>query len=118
MFSHGYEGYTADTNLRRLEINEIQEIAVSGIDTLGTHNFIFTKDKNHPSQKPLIISSRTRVSLSRKKLTQHFFSTQITTCHRIKNSQGLTSRKFMKILKKIYSRIKISKEKSYFKMKH
>jgi len=50
MFSHGYEGYTADTNLRRLEINEIREIAVSGVDTLGTHNFIFTKDKNHLSK--------------------------------------------------------------------
>ena len=46
MFSHEYEGYTADTNLRRIEINEINEIASSGIDTLGTHNFIFTKDKN------------------------------------------------------------------------
>lgn len=50
MFSHGYEGYTADENLRRIEINEISEIAVSGIDTLGTHNFVFTKDKNHISK--------------------------------------------------------------------
>ena len=50
MFSHGYEGYTADENLRRIEINEISEIAVSRIDTLGTHNFVFTKDKNHISK--------------------------------------------------------------------
>ena len=46
MFSHGYEAFTADTNLRRIEINEINEIARSGIDTLGINNFIFTRDKD------------------------------------------------------------------------
>ena len=45
MFSHGYEAFTADKSLRKVEPIELSEVASSEVDTLGTHNFIFTKDK-------------------------------------------------------------------------
>ena len=45
MFSHGYEAFTADKSLRKVEPIELSEVASSEVDTLGTYNFIFTKDK-------------------------------------------------------------------------
>ena len=44
MFSQGYEAFTADENLRKIELAEVINIASTEIDTLGTHNFIFTKN--------------------------------------------------------------------------
>ena len=54
MFSHGYEAFTADKSLRKVEPIELREIASSEIDTLGTHNFIFTRNKDILSKIVLI----------------------------------------------------------------
>lgn len=44
MFSHGYDAFTADENFRKIEIAEVADVASTGIDTLGTYNFIFTRN--------------------------------------------------------------------------
>jgi FkbM family methyltransferase len=41
--SYGYVGYTIDSKLRKVEISEIKAIASTNADTLGVHNFLFTK---------------------------------------------------------------------------
>jgi len=46
MFSYGYKAFTADKTLRNVEISEIIGVSSLKIDTLKTHNFIFTKDKS------------------------------------------------------------------------
>jgi len=46
MFSHGYKSFTANKNLRKIELSELSEIASSEVDTLGARSFIFTKDKD------------------------------------------------------------------------
>jgi len=46
MFEHGFDAFTADKSLKKVELNEINEIALSGIDSLITHNFVFTKDSS------------------------------------------------------------------------
>lgn len=38
---HGYVALTAEENPRLISIEEISTIATTGVDTLGTHNFIF-----------------------------------------------------------------------------
>lgn len=43
MLSHGYVAYTADDELRRIELSEVKEVDKTKIDTLGTHNFLFLK---------------------------------------------------------------------------
>lgn len=43
MFTRGYKAFTADKNLRKVEIHEIRNIALSEINTLEVHNFIFLK---------------------------------------------------------------------------
>lgn len=43
MSSFGYVAYTADSKLRKIDLSEIQNIAKTNIDTLGTHNFLFLK---------------------------------------------------------------------------
>jgi FkbM family methyltransferase len=43
MFSFGYVAYTADSKMRKVELSEIRDIESTNIDTLGTHNFLFTK---------------------------------------------------------------------------
>lgn len=44
MFSHGYQAFTADKNLREIEADEVIKVAKTEINTFGTHNFIFTKN--------------------------------------------------------------------------
>jgi|TARA_B110000467_G_C18254285_1_gene442360 FkbM family methyltransferase len=46
MASYGFEAYTADTSLRKIELAEVSEIESSHIDTIGTHNFLFLKGKD------------------------------------------------------------------------
>jgi FkbM family methyltransferase len=46
MASYGFEAYTADISLRKIELAEVSEIESSHIDTLGVHNFMFLKDKD------------------------------------------------------------------------
>ncbi|MDC3245164.1 FkbM family methyltransferase [Gammaproteobacteria bacterium] len=46
MFSYGYSAYTADANLRKIELSEAKEIESTQINTLETHNFIFSKTDN------------------------------------------------------------------------
>lgn len=43
MYSYGYIGYTIGTKLRKVELSEVENIASSNFDTLGVHNFLFTK---------------------------------------------------------------------------
>ena len=45
MFTRGYKAFTADASLRKVEMQEVRNVASSEIDTLGTHNFIFTKNE-------------------------------------------------------------------------
>ncbi len=40
-WSHGYDAWTASADMRVIDISEIKKIVESGIDTLGTHNFLF-----------------------------------------------------------------------------
>lgn len=47
MSDFGYMAYTADKNLRKIEIDEVKEIAASLNNTLGTNNFLFVKDENY-----------------------------------------------------------------------
>lgn len=42
-FNTGFEAYTADTHLRKIEMVEIESILKSNVDTLGVRNFIFVK---------------------------------------------------------------------------
>ena len=46
MSKYSYQAYTADRNLRKVELSEVSEIESSKINTLETHNFLFVKDKN------------------------------------------------------------------------
>ena len=46
MASFGYVAYTADNELRKVELSEVKEVAETQIDTLGTHNFLFLKTEN------------------------------------------------------------------------
>ncbi|MDB4035283.1 FkbM family methyltransferase [Pseudomonadales bacterium] len=41
--SFGYVGYTVDSKMRKIELSEIKEIQSTSIDTLGVHNFLFSK---------------------------------------------------------------------------
>lgn len=41
MDQFGYSAFTCDSRKRSVQISEISEIVRTGIDTLGTHNFIF-----------------------------------------------------------------------------
>ena len=41
--SYGYVGYTIDSKLRKVELSEIKAIESTNVDTLGVHNFLFTK---------------------------------------------------------------------------
>lgn len=43
MYSYGYIGYTIGTKLRKVELSEVEKIASTKLDTLGVHNFLFTK---------------------------------------------------------------------------
>lgn len=43
MFSYGFAAYTADSELREIELTEVKKIQASNVDTLGTHNFLFVK---------------------------------------------------------------------------
>jgi FkbM family methyltransferase len=45
--NNGYEARTADKNFRPVSIIEIEQIIQSGIDTIGTHNFIFHEKGKH-----------------------------------------------------------------------
>ncbi|MDA7852935.1 FkbM family methyltransferase [Porticoccaceae bacterium] len=40
---YGYVGYTIDSQLRKIELSEVKKIAFTNVDTLGVHNFLFTK---------------------------------------------------------------------------
>ena len=44
MFFHNYKAYTANIDLRRVEIKEIEKIIKTGENTLTTHNFLFIKN--------------------------------------------------------------------------
>lgn len=46
MTSYGYEAYTADPYLRRIELSEVRAVAKSGKNTFGVHNFIFLKNRD------------------------------------------------------------------------
>ena len=50
MHSHGYIGYTIDSNFRKVELSEVYTIQSSGIDTLGVHNFLFIKSDKSLSE--------------------------------------------------------------------
>jgi len=43
IYSYGYVGYTIGTKLRKVELSEVKKILFTNIDTLGVHNFLFTK---------------------------------------------------------------------------
>jgi FkbM family methyltransferase len=43
MFSFNYLAYTADSNLRKVDLSEVRMVADTKIDTLATHNFLFLK---------------------------------------------------------------------------
>jgi FkbM family methyltransferase len=43
MADHGYNAYTADCKLRKIELSEVFNIESTLIDTLGVHNFLFVK---------------------------------------------------------------------------
>lgn len=46
-WENGYDSYTANTEPRLINLDEIENIEKSGIDSLKTHNFLFIeKDKN------------------------------------------------------------------------
>ncbi len=45
MDSYGYEAYTANNELRKIELSEISSINVSNKNTLNTPNFLFVKKK-------------------------------------------------------------------------
>ena len=40
-FEAGYLAFTADRTSRRILLNEVQQVAATGCDTLQTHNFVF-----------------------------------------------------------------------------
>jgi FkbM family methyltransferase len=44
MESYGFEAYTADTRLRKIDLSEISRIHATSIDSIGTHNFLFVRD--------------------------------------------------------------------------
>lgn len=43
LFSYGFRAYKADYTLREIDINEIQEIESTNIDTIKKHNFLFLR---------------------------------------------------------------------------
>lgn len=43
IYSYGYVGYTIGAKLRKVELSEVKKILFTNIDTLGVHNFLFTK---------------------------------------------------------------------------
>ena len=45
MQSYGYQAYSADSNLRIIELSEVSNINSTGINTLNTPNFLFVKKK-------------------------------------------------------------------------
>ena len=49
-FSCGYKCYTADQYLRAVKIEEVDKISLSGIDSLGTHNFLFLAEERNLSE--------------------------------------------------------------------
>ena len=50
MDSHGYIGYTIDSDFRKVALSEVNTIQSSGIDTLGVHNFLFIKSDKSLSE--------------------------------------------------------------------
>ncbi len=44
MFSYGYNAFTANKKLRKIEISEVIKVASTKVDTIRAHNFIFTKN--------------------------------------------------------------------------
>lgn len=44
MYSHRYTAYTVNDQFRTINLSEIRNIASTGVDTLGTHNFLFVRD--------------------------------------------------------------------------
>lgn len=44
-YDFGYFGYTADDDLRRIELDEVNNIIDKNINTFMTHNFLFSKSK-------------------------------------------------------------------------
>jgi hypothetical protein len=48
----GYEAWTAQEHSRRIERDEVEAIARTGVNTLGTHNFLFIEAGSKPSLLP------------------------------------------------------------------
>ena len=40
-FDAGYQALTANRESRRIPLQEVQQVAATGIDTMQTHNFVF-----------------------------------------------------------------------------
>jgi FkbM family methyltransferase len=49
-FSFGYKCHTADQYLRSVKIEEVDQILLSGTDSLGTHNFLFLAEERDLSE--------------------------------------------------------------------
>ena len=49
-FSYGYKCYTADQYLRAVKMEEVDQILLSGTDSLGTHNFLFLSEERKLSE--------------------------------------------------------------------
>lgn len=45
MDSYGYDAYTADKNIRKIELSEVSKINSSNINTLNIPNFLFARNK-------------------------------------------------------------------------
>ena len=43
IYSFGYVGYTIGNKMRKVELSEVKKIPFTNVDTLGVHNFLFTK---------------------------------------------------------------------------
>ncbi len=43
IYSYGYVGYAIGTKFRKVELSEVKRISLTNDDTLGVHNFLFTK---------------------------------------------------------------------------
>tara|TARA_B100000575_G_scaffold182103_1_gene146250 strand:+ start:14366 stop:15220 length:855 start_codon:yes stop_codon:yes gene_type:complete len=43
IYSFGYVGYTIGAKFRKVELSEVKKIPFTNVDTLGVHNFLFTK---------------------------------------------------------------------------
>lgn len=43
MFSNDFKAFTVDAEFRQVELAEVVQIAETGMDSIGTHNFLFVK---------------------------------------------------------------------------